>query len=70
MTTIELHTALRERRTSCVEVARTCLARIDALDGRVGAYLGVDRDNVLRQAEAIDRKRAAGESRSTYPVSG
>jgi aspartyl-tRNA(Asn)/glutamyl-tRNA(Gln) amidotransferase subunit A len=62
MTTIELHTALREGQTSCVDVARSCLSQIDALDGRVGAYLGVDRDDVLRQAEAIDRKRAAGET--------
>lgn len=62
MTTIELHTALREGRTSCVDVAQDCLARIEALDGRVGAFLGVDRDDVLRQAQAIDRKRAAGET--------
>lgn len=60
MTTIELHRALRDGRTSCVDTARACLSRIDALDGRVGAYLGVDREDVLQQAEAIDGKRASG----------
>jgi aspartyl-tRNA(Asn)/glutamyl-tRNA(Gln) amidotransferase subunit A len=37
------------------------LAAIEAFDGRVGAFLEVDRDGALRQAEELDRRRARGE---------
>lgn len=60
MTTADLHGALCEGRTTCVELAQSYLDRIGALDERVGAYLGVDREDVLRQAEAIDCKRVSG----------
>lgn len=37
------------------------LAVIDALDGRVGAFLEVDRAGALQRAEELDRRRARGE---------
>lgn len=62
MTTGELHAALGDGRITCVTLAQTCLDRIATLDDRVQAYLGVERDDVLQKAAAIDRRRAAGES--------
>ena len=37
------------------------LARIEAVDGTLGAYLVVDREGALAQAAEVDRKRAANE---------
>lgn len=45
----------------CVDVAEAYLERVAALDAQVGAFLSVDRDWALQQAEAVDRKRAAGQ---------
>ncbi len=39
------------------------LRRIDAIDGKLGAFLFVDRDAALATAETCDRERAAGRSR-------
>lgn len=60
MTTLELRQRLLRGEISSAELAAQCLERIDAFDGTVGAYLGVDRQQVLQQAEAVDRKRASG----------
>lgn len=46
---------------SAAAAVERCLAAIEALDGRVGAFLEVDRDGALRQAEALDLRRARGE---------
>ena len=42
------------------DVARATLARIDAHDAKLSAYLAVPRDAVLARARAIDEKRATG----------
>lgn len=47
--------------TTATAAVEQCLARIDAVDGRVGAFLEVDRDGALRQAAEIDDRRARGE---------
>ncbi len=41
------------------------LRRIDEIDGKLGAFLFVDRDAALATAEERDRERAAGRSRGT-----
>ena len=43
-------------------MAEAALARIASVDGRVHAFLAVDREGALEQAREIDRKRARGES--------
>ena len=60
MTTRELHLALQRGEATSVAVAEELLRAIESVDGRVGAYLGVDREKVLQQAAAVDRKRTHG----------
>lgn len=56
--------ALRERLANgslkAVELAKDCLARIQAEEPRIGAWAWLDPDFVMHQAEALDRHRAAG----------
>lgn len=46
---------------SAVEVAEAHLARIDAVDEKVHAFLHVDREGALARARAVDAKRERGE---------
>ncbi len=61
LTIHEAQDLLRRRQVSAVELTRAYLDRIDALDGRVRAYLHVAPDLAMAQAEAADHRRAAGE---------
>jgi aspartyl-tRNA(Asn)/glutamyl-tRNA(Gln) amidotransferase subunit A len=45
---------------TAVEVTEAHLARIEAVDEKVHAFLYVDREGALAQARAVDEKRAAG----------
>ncbi len=73
----ELSKLLRERKTSAVEILNACLKRIEAVDGRPGsldpgeiteedkskvhAFINPTPERAKAQAEAVDRKLAAGE---------
>lgn len=46
---------------TAVEVAEAHLARIDAVDEKVHAFLHVDREGALARARAVDAKRERGE---------
>jgi len=46
---------------TAVEVAEAHLARIDAVDEKVHAFLYVDREGALAKAREVDEKRARGE---------
>ncbi|MCF7854531.1 MAG: Asp-tRNA(Asn)/Glu-tRNA(Gln) amidotransferase subunit GatA [Candidatus Pacebacteria bacterium] len=52
--------ALRDGATSSRELCESVLGRIDTVDSRIGAYLYVDREEVLADAAAADRRRADG----------
>ncbi|MEE1927346.1 Asp-tRNA(Asn)/Glu-tRNA(Gln) amidotransferase subunit GatA [Streptomyces sp. TRM 70351] len=54
--------------TSATEVAEAHLARIEAVDEKVNAFLHVDREGALAAARRVDDKRAAG--RELGPLAG
>jgi Asp-tRNA(Asn)/Glu-tRNA(Gln) amidotransferase A subunit family amidase len=45
---------------SAEDYARACLARIDAVEGEIRAFVHLDREHVLAQARALDERRAEG----------
>ncbi|WP_059011823.1 Asp-tRNA(Asn)/Glu-tRNA(Gln) amidotransferase subunit GatA [Streptomyces specialis] len=61
LTAAELAARVAAGDVSAVEVAEAHLARIDAIDEKVHAFLHVDRAGALAQARAVDDKRAKGE---------
>jgi aspartyl-tRNA(Asn)/glutamyl-tRNA(Gln) amidotransferase subunit A len=61
-TIAELAASLKAGETTSVEITQSVLQRIDTVDTRVGAFLGYDADDALRQAEASDARRAQGKA--------
>ena len=53
---------------SAVEVAQAHLDRISAVDGQVRAFLHVDAEGAIAAAQAVDARRAAGET--LLPLAG
>ncbi len=60
-TTAELLAQLKQSEIRSADLVADCLDRIDAHDAQVGAFLHVDRDTALADAEAIDRRRQSGQ---------
>ncbi len=58
----ELLGLLDRREVSSEEIVRAHLDRITTLDGRVGAFVEVERGHALAGARAIDERRARGEA--------
>ena len=58
---------LAEGRASSVEITQAALDRIEAVDGRTGAFVTVTGDLALEQARAADERIAAGDAR---PLTG
>ncbi|WCJ61003.1 Asp-tRNA(Asn)/Glu-tRNA(Gln) amidotransferase subunit GatA [Fontisphaera persica] len=58
---VDLRARLHRREVSAREVMASCLRRIEAVDRQLHAFLHVDADDALAQAEAADRRLAAGE---------
>ncbi|MEI8207119.1 MAG: amidase family protein, partial [Kiritimatiellales bacterium] len=56
----ELSGLLEQGKCTSVEIVNDVLAAIDARDGKINAYLTIDRASALAQAEAADKARAAG----------
>ena len=63
----DIATALRAKTVSAVELATDSLARIDAGNPQVNAFITVDRDGALAAARAADARLAAG---SAGPLTG
>jgi aspartyl-tRNA(Asn)/glutamyl-tRNA(Gln) amidotransferase subunit A len=61
LTAAETAAKIASGEVSAVQVTEAHLARIDAVDEKVHAFLHVDRDGALAQARAVDARRAAGE---------
>jgi aspartyl-tRNA(Asn)/glutamyl-tRNA(Gln) amidotransferase subunit A len=62
LTIVQARDLLRNKEISSVELTRAVLARIEAVDGRVGAYLTVDADGAMAQAQAADRRLEGGQA--------
>ena len=62
LTATELLAELRQGSATAVDVTSAYLDRIQRFDARLGAFLRVNRDDALAQAESIDRRRSAGQS--------
>jgi aspartyl-tRNA(Asn)/glutamyl-tRNA(Gln) amidotransferase subunit A len=60
MTAVELAAAVRERRTSAVDVTTAHLDRIEAVDPALHSFLHVDREGALAAAGRVDAEVAAG----------
>ncbi len=59
-TVTQLAADLRARKVSSVELVRACLARIEASQPALNAFVTITADQALEQAEAADRELAAG----------
>ena len=58
----ELADLMARGETTSREITTALLQRTEAVDGAVHSYLHVDRDGALATADAVDRRRAAGET--------
>jgi len=67
-TLTDLAAALSRREVSSEEATRAALSRIEATDGRLGAFLRVSPEPALEAARASDARRARGEA--TSPLDG
>lgn len=65
----DLGRRLRQREVSALELARESMARIDQLDGSVGAFLRIMSESALEAAAAADR-RLATEPEAAPPLCG
>ena len=61
-TAVELLALLRRRELSARELAEERLARVEAADGTLNAVADVDAEATLAEADAADRRLAAGET--------
>ena len=65
---IEMSQLLKDGEISSVDLTKAHLERIDEVDGQVKAFLYVDREGALAQAQLVDTKRKSGEKLS--PLAG
>ena len=61
LTIHELHEKLKKREVSSVEATKSLLARIEAVEDKVNAFITVTPEEALQSAEAADKRIAAGE---------
>jgi Asp-tRNA(Asn)/Glu-tRNA(Gln) amidotransferase A subunit family amidase len=60
LTATEAAALIRQRKLAAEELARSCLARIDARDPTVRAWLYIDHDMIIRNARELDKLAPAG----------
>ena len=61
---------LAAKEVSSREAMQACLDRIDAVDGQVNAFMSIDRDDALGQADAADAALAKGNTHAAQPLLG
>lgn len=62
LSAIEIARAIAAGEVTALEVTNAHLARIEAVDGKIHAFLHVDHDGARTQANAVDAKVAAGQA--------
>jgi aspartyl-tRNA(Asn)/glutamyl-tRNA(Gln) amidotransferase subunit A len=67
LTIHQAHELLKQKKISSVELTRSVLDRIEALDDQVGAYITVAGDTAMKQAQLADSAIAKGDCR---PLTG
>ena len=60
-----LHDMLVKKEISATELTKDVLARIEEVEGTIGAYLTLTKETALKEAAAVDEKIARGE-RTTF----
>jgi aspartyl-tRNA(Asn)/glutamyl-tRNA(Gln) amidotransferase subunit A len=68
LTIAELSVKLAAGECTSVDIVNDVLDSIDLNDGKVGAYLTIDRNSALEQAKAADESRAAGKTSSVLGI--
>jgi len=66
----ELSLQLLARNVSARQLMESCLARIEAVDGTVRAFLSLDKSDALAQADAADKLLAGGADSRARPLLG
>lgn len=61
LTIHQLHQQLKDRNVSSLEATKALLARIEATDSRINAFITVAADQALAAAEAADQRIANGD---------
>ena len=61
LTAHQAHELLKKREVSSVELTKAVLERVERVDERVKAFTSITSDAALRQAEAADKRIAAGD---------
>ena len=70
LTISELVTRLASREVSSRAATQACLDQIERVDGRLHAFISLDADHALAQADAADRALAAGTTHAQQPLLG
>jgi aspartyl-tRNA(Asn)/glutamyl-tRNA(Gln) amidotransferase subunit A len=72
LTIHELQDMLAKGQVTAVEATRDVLDRIEKVEGKVNAYISLDKEHALQQAEAADKKLKDGTGGPLcgIPVSG
>src|SRR5437773_1021771 len=68
LTISELREKLRRGEVSACEVTQSVLDRIGAVDGKLKAYLWLNPDDALKQADAVDRTGSAKQPQAGTPA--
>jgi aspartyl-tRNA(Asn)/glutamyl-tRNA(Gln) amidotransferase subunit A len=68
LTLSELRGKLASREVSSREATQDCLTQIRQVDGRIRAFISYDEQDALAQADAADRRLAAGEKSSLLGI--
>src|SRR5262249_49352292 len=63
LTISDFSAKLAKREITCHDVMQACLDRIRQVDGQIKAFISVDEQDALRQAEEADRLAAQGKAR-------